>query len=79
MRFDEVREVLSAVRRLCSVRPLDAATHDMGLRLAEQHALSVYDATIVAAASQAGCKAVYTEDFQHHRKLEGMAILNPFD
>jgi len=78
MLVPEVREVLGTVRGLCSVHPLHATTHDLGLEMTERYRLSVYDAMIVAAASEAGCKVLYTEDLQHGATLAGVAIRNPF-
>jgi predicted nucleic acid-binding protein len=37
-----------------------------------------YDALIVAAAIEAGCNALYSEDMQHGRTIGGLAIVNPF-
>jgi predicted nucleic acid-binding protein len=39
---------------------------------------SFYDSLIVAAALEAGCKTIYSEDLQHNRKLHGLEIKNPF-
>jgi predicted nucleic acid-binding protein len=48
------------------------------LRIRQTHLLSWYDALIVAAALQAGCQTLFTEDLQAGRELEGMRIENPF-
>ena len=39
---------------------------------------SFYDSLIVAAASQAGCHILYSEDMQHGQLVSGLRILNPF-
>jgi predicted nucleic acid-binding protein len=46
--------------------------------LAEDHRLSFYDALIVAAAIEASCDTLFTEDLQHGRKFGGLTIVNPF-
>lgn len=77
--WGEVRKVLEALRGLCSVRPLDEETHVLGLRLAERHKLSGYDAMILAAAVLAGCSTVYSEDLHHGLLVEGrVRVRNPF-
>jgi predicted nucleic acid-binding protein len=43
-----------------------------------RHQLSWYDSLIVAAAAQAGCSVLYTEDLQHGAKINGVKIENPF-
>ncbi|WP_295393141.1 PIN domain-containing protein [uncultured Thiodictyon sp.] len=75
----EVRDILSAVRALCSVRPLTVEVHDLGLRLAERHGLPVYDATIAASALDAGCSTLWSEDFQDGQIIDGrLLIRTPF-
>jgi predicted nucleic acid-binding protein len=39
---------------------------------------SIWDGLIVAAALDAGCKILYTEDLQHGQVVEGLRIENPF-
>jgi predicted nucleic acid-binding protein len=47
--------------------------------LAARYRWSVYDGLIVASALEAGCKTLWSEDFQHGMKLdEGLRVENPF-
>lgn len=39
---------------------------------------SFYDSLIVAAAAQAGCQVLYSEDMQHGQLVTGLRIVNPF-
>lgn len=39
---------------------------------------SLYDSLIVAAALEAGCKRLLSEDLQHGQRIEGLQIVNPF-
>jgi predicted nucleic acid-binding protein len=48
------------------------------LQLYQQHHLSWYDSLIVAAAQEAECELLYSEDLQHGRRLQGLRIENPF-
>jgi len=54
------------------------ALYQRGLELQSHHGLSFYDALIVAAALEASCTRLYTEDLQHSQKIEGLLIQNPF-
>lgn len=74
----EIRDVLSAVRTLCNVVPVCLDTHDVALDLIERFKFSIYDALVLAAAQQAGCTLLYSEDMQHGQKIEQMTICNPF-
>ena len=39
---------------------------------------SFYDSLIVAAAVQAGCQVLYSEDMQHGQLVAGLRLVNPF-
>jgi predicted nucleic acid-binding protein len=72
------RETLATVRAICTVVPLDLATHEAGLDLIERYRFSTYDAMIVSAALRAGCTTLYTEDMQAGQKIGNLTIRNPF-
>jgi predicted nucleic acid-binding protein len=78
MGIAEIRVILSTLRALCAVNPLDVATHELGLDVAQRYRYSIYDAMIVAAALRAGCSTLYSEDLRHGQKIERLTILNPF-
>ena len=42
------------------------------------HALSYWDAAIVAAARAQGCRELLSEDLAHGREIEGVRVHNPF-
>jgi predicted nucleic acid-binding protein len=53
--------------------PLDALRH------AQRHGFSIFDALVVAAALQAGCSTLWSEDMQHGLMIDRrLRILNPF-
>ena len=54
--------------------PLYAAA----LRIQTRWQLAFYDSLIVAAALEAGCKRLLSEDLQHGQRIEGLRIENPF-
>lgn len=59
--------------------PVTFDIHEAGLALAEQHAFSIYDAMIVAAALKAGCDILYSEDMHNGLVVDGrLTIINPF-
>jgi predicted nucleic acid-binding protein len=60
------------------IMPLTADTHAAALGFAREHGLAFYDALIVAAATEAGCDTLYSEDMQHGRAIAGLTIRNPF-
>ena len=77
--WPEVDGALAVIKDLLEpVRPLTAEIHSLAVKLARGSALSFYDALIVAAAADAGCHVLLTEDLQHGRKFDGVTIQNPF-
>lgn len=48
------------------------------LDIAERWQYSFYDALIIAAALEASCKVLYSEDLQHQQKIYRLQIINPF-
>jgi predicted nucleic acid-binding protein len=83
-RFPQPMSVAEAEQYLITVlRPLLAVHSSPGLyfealRIAEKHRVSWYDSLIVAAAVEGQCERLYSEDFQHGRKIEGLRIEKPF-
>ncbi len=63
---------------LDDVLPVTLNTHAGAVSLAREHGLSFYDAMIVAAAIEAGCDTLFSEDMQHGRSIGSLAIVNPF-
>jgi predicted nucleic acid-binding protein len=49
-----------------------------GVVLARERGLSVYDALIVAAAQDAGCPLLLSEDLQPGQKFGTLTVENPF-
>ena len=79
MSWADTHTLLAVLRNLLTVHPLTLETHEVGLRLAERYGFSVYDAMIAAAALDAGCDTLWSEDMQQGLKIEKrLRILNPF-
>ncbi|MBZ5643154.1 MAG: PIN domain-containing protein [Acidobacteriia bacterium] len=80
MPWSDVKEALDAFRVLCSAPlPITIELHVAALKIAEKYGYNIYDALVVAAALEAGCATLYSEDFQDGRTIEGqLTIRNPF-
>jgi predicted nucleic acid-binding protein len=81
MSWREITEALGAIRFLCpSPVAITAETHDAALRLAGQYGFHIDDALIVAAALEANCATLYTEDLQSGQLIDGrLTLQNPFE
>jgi len=79
MPWPDVREALGAILDLCrSPVPITLETHQSALKIAEKFGYGIYDALIVAAALQAECTVLYSEDLHDGQKINGLTIRNPF-
>jgi len=77
--WNVIEAALNSLRfRFSHIVPLTVDTHAAALGLAREHGLGFYDALIVAAAAEAGCDTLYSEDMQHGRAIAGLTIRNPF-
>ncbi len=75
----EIRKVLLCWIRESHVHPLTPSTLLSSLDMAARYGYSHYDSLILAAALEAGCSVLYSEDFQHNQVVENkLTIINPF-
>jgi predicted nucleic acid-binding protein len=80
MSWSAIKQALGAIRDLCpSIVPITIETHEAALKIAQKYRYEIYDALIVAAALEAGCVILYSEDLQHRQIVDGqLTIQNPF-
>ncbi len=67
----------SVLAPLLRVQP-SLRLYRLSLDIQSRYQFSFYDSLIVAAAVEAGCKTLYTEDLTHGQQVEGVTITNPF-
>ncbi|MFM9883229.1 MAG: PIN domain-containing protein [Burkholderiales bacterium] len=77
--WEQIAAAVAVIEELLGqARPLTTTVHAQALVLARGHALSFYDALIVAAALDAGCTVLCSEDMQHGQKFGTLRVDNPF-
>jgi predicted nucleic acid-binding protein len=75
----ELDEFLDLFTSTFNVRSLDMGTFETGLIVSRRYGYQHYDAMIIAAALQAGCERLYSEDMQHQQIInKRLEIVNPF-
>lgn len=42
------------------------------------HGFAIWDALVIRAALNAGCRVLYSEDLQEGRRIDGLEVVNPF-
>jgi predicted nucleic acid-binding protein len=75
----ELDEFLDFFTSMFNVRSLDIDTFETGLMVSRRYGYHHYDSMIIAAALQAGCEKLYSEDMQHRQIIDKrLQIVNPF-
>ena len=72
-----------ARRKVELLAEFDVAAPDVGdilaaIDLHRLHGFSFWDALVVRAAKQSGCRVVFSENMQEAREIDGVQIVNPF-
>lgn len=75
---DQTRHYLKYVLAPLFRVPASIALYDRALEVQARYGYSFYDSLIVAAALDAGCTRLYSEDLQDGQRIEGLTIENPF-
>jgi predicted nucleic acid-binding protein len=77
--WEQIESAITVIEELLGpARPLTTAVHARAVVVARDQELSFYDALIVAAAFDAGCQILYSEDLQHGQKFGALKVVNPF-
>jgi len=75
----ELDEFLGLFLEIFTIKPLDVETFNSVLRISRRYGYHQYDSMIIAAAIQAGCQRLYSEDLQHKQVIDKkLQIVNPF-
>ena len=80
MPWREVKESVNLFCILCpDPVPISVDTHKAAMVIAEKYGYGIYDALVAAAALEAGCETLYSEDLQDGQVINRrLTIRNPF-
>lgn len=76
--WGELEMLLEGFRTILAVESLTSESQARAMQIARRYQLRIYDANILAAAEQAGCSILYSEDMQDGQVIGGLTIRNPF-
>jgi predicted nucleic acid-binding protein len=77
--WEEILEALALLEAICPApAPLTLATHRLALEIAQRFGYHIFDSLVIAAALEASCETLYSEDMQDGQRIAGMTIRNPF-
>jgi len=75
----DVLDIVEAFYRRCRIINTGLECHRTASRLRSAYQFSFWDSLIVAAALEAGCNVLNSEDMQHGQVVDKeLIILNPF-
>jgi predicted nucleic acid-binding protein len=72
------REYVATVFQSLHVMHSSLSLFTGAIDISVRYHLSWYDSLIVAAASEAKCSILYSEDLQHAMRFDGVRVENPF-
>lgn len=72
------REAILTWQDAHDVAPTSSAVMARAADLAADHRLGIWDAVILAASAEAGCRLLLSEDLQHGFTWSGVTVVNPF-
>ena len=72
------REAVLTWQDAFTVHPTTASVLASAMDLSVGHGLSSWDAVVVAAAAEAGCRLLLSEDMQDGFTWRGLTVANPF-
>jgi predicted nucleic acid-binding protein len=79
MEWREIQAATELIRFLCETPiPVTVEVHERALRISQRHKYHIYDSLVIAAALEAGCAILYSEDMQDGHSIESLRIRNPF-
>ena len=78
MSLAQCEEYLSTTFRALLAIHSSQALFSEALQLNRRYSLSWYDSLILAAALEADCGVLHTEDLQHGQRFDKLRVLNPF-
>lgn len=72
------RQAVAGWAAAATVLPTTEPVIAEAMEIAALHRLAFWDAVILAAAAQAGCRVLLSEDMQHGFAWRGVTVRNPF-
>ena len=75
----DIRKLIVSLEAMCTVELITLPTVYVALDIRQRYGFSWYDSLIVAAALEANCELLYSEDMQHGQVIEGrLRVIDPF-
>jgi predicted nucleic acid-binding protein len=76
---EQARQAVRGWEETFPLVPTTQVLMSSAVDLAVQHKLKIWDALILAAAAEAGCGLLLSEDYQDGFQWSGVTVANPFE
>ncbi len=77
--WPQIQTWISQICQLCPAPvPITLDLHPKATAIAARYKVSFYDSLMIAAALEASCNILYSEDMQDGQIIEGLTIRSPF-
>lgn len=77
--IEDTREAIGFIRNSTEVKAISIELFDLAFDISIRYKFSFYDCMIIAAALDAECTILYSEDMQHGQLIENkLTVINPF-
>lgn len=78
LQISDLQQYATVVLRPMLGVPSSMILYHRALELFDRYRFHWYDSLILAAAVEAQCDVLSSEDFRHKQRIEGVEIINPF-
>lgn len=75
---DDLQTVIEDLLKRCTLHIPSSFWHIHALQLRKDYRLSYWDSLVMAAALEAGCQTLLSEDMQHQQRFSDLTVVNPF-
>ena len=75
---DDLQPMIENLLKQCTLHISSSYWHIHAFELRKDYSLSYWDSLVVAAALEAGCQSLLSEDMQHQQIISDLKIINPF-
>ena len=75
---EAIERTIDEVIAACDLVLVTPATVKAALRISERYRYGFFDSQVLAAATAAGARTVYSENMHHGQRIDGLRIVSPF-
>jgi len=75
---NELDDILQKIIEKTTLFLFNEQTIELAIKIQNRYNFQYYDSLIISTALENSCNILYSEDMQHHQKIDTLTIVNPF-